>query len=122
MLVLNSTARNVIESRRGKITTHVFGYKGKPVVRMYNSAWKKAWVRAGLPVGKDVLSGPHNLRHTFARRLRLAGVPLETRKALMHHIDGDITVHYSPAEVGELIDAVEKLTKVESVTMLRLAS
>jgi hypothetical protein len=49
-------------------------------------------------------------------------VPLETRKALMHHIDGDITVHYSPAEVGELIAAVEKLTKVEGVTMLRLAS
>ncbi len=122
LLVLNSTARNVIESRRGKIPTHVFGYRGKPVDRMYNSAWKKAWLRAGLPVGKEVLSGPHNLRHTFARRLRLAGVPLETRKALMHHIDGDITVHYSPAEVGELIAAVEKLTKVEGVTMLRLAS
>ncbi|MGY6274024.1 tyrosine-type recombinase/integrase [Methylomonas sp. MgM2] len=122
LLVLNSTARNIIESRRGKIATHVFGYRGKPVVRMYNSAWKKAWVRAELPVGKEVLSGPHNLRHTFARRLRLAGVPLETRKALMHHIDGDITVHYSPAEVGELITAVEMLTKVEGVTMLRLAS
>lgn len=40
----------------------------------------------------------------------------------MHHIDGDITVHYSPAEVGELLDAVEKLTQVEDVTMLRLAS
>jgi hypothetical protein len=40
----------------------------------------------------------------------------------MHHIDGDITVHYSPAEVGELVSAVEKLTTVEGVTMLRLAS
>jgi hypothetical protein len=40
----------------------------------------------------------------------------------MHHIDGDITVHYSPAEVGELLEAVEKLTKVEGMTMLRLAS
>ena len=89
---------------------------------MHNSAWKKAWIRAELPVGPDVLSGPHNLRHTFARRLRLAGVPLETRKALMHHIDGDITIHYSPAEVGELLNAVEKLTEVEGVTMLRLAS
>ena len=79
-------------------------------------------MRAGLPVGTQVLSGPHNLRHAFARRLRLAGVPLETRKALMHHIDGDITIHYSPAEVGELLEAVEKLTRVEGVTMLRLAS
>ncbi len=122
MLVLNSTARNLIERRRGKIDSHVFGFRGNPVDRMHNTAWKKAWLRTGLPVGADVLSGPHNLRHTFARRLRLAGVPLETRKVLMHHIDGDITIHYSPAEVGELLDAVEKLTSVESVTMLRLVS
>lgn len=122
LLVLNSTARRVIEDRRGKMDTHVFGFRGKPVGRIHNSAWKKAWMRSGLPAGTSVLSGPHNLRHTFARRLRLAGVPLETRKALMHHIDGDITVHYSPAEVGELLDAVEKLTQMEGVTMLRLAS
>lgn len=121
-LVLNSTARKVVESRRGKMATHVFGYHGKPVERIHNSAWKKAWIRSGLPVGAHVLSGPHNLRHTFARRLRLARVPLETRKALMHHIDGDITVHYSPAEVEELLEAVEKLTTVEGMTMLRLAS
>ncbi|MEY4210964.1 MAG: hypothetical protein RLZ92_1345 [Pseudomonadota bacterium] len=104
------------------MSSHVFGFRGHPVNRIHNSAWKKAWRRAGLPVGDQVLSGPHNLRHTFARRLRLTGVPLETRKALMHHIDGDITVHHSPAEVGELLDAVEKLTQVENVTMLRLAS
>jgi integrase len=122
LIVLNSVAQKVIEGRRGKQDTHVFGYRGKPVDRMHNSAWKKAWIRAGLPVGANVLSGPHNLRHTFARRLRLAGVALETRKALMHHIDGDITVHYSPAEVGELLNAVEKLTTVEGLTMLRLAS
>ncbi|MBS3953609.1 MAG: tyrosine-type recombinase/integrase [Methylomicrobium sp.] len=122
LIVLNSVAQNVIESRRGMQNTHVFGYRGKPVDRMHNTAWKKAWVRAELPVGSDVLSGPHNLRHTFARRLRLAGVPLETRKVLMHHIDGDITIHYSPAEVEELLIAVEKLTKIEGVTMLRLAS
>jgi integrase len=122
LIVLNSVAQKVVEGRRGKQETHVFGYRGKPVDRMHNSAWKKAWLRAGLPVGAHVLSGPHNLRHTFARRLRLAGVPLETRKALMHHIDGDITVHYSPAEVGELLNAVEKLTTVEGLTMLRLAS
>lgn len=122
MIVLNSVARRVIDYRRGKNETHVFTYRDQPVARMHNSAWKRAWRDAGLPVGSQVLSGPHNLRHTFARRLRLAGVPLETRKALMHHINGDITIQYSPAEVGELVEAVEKLTKVEGVTMLRLAS
>jgi integrase len=122
LLVLNSVAKKVVDSRRGQSETHVFGFKGRPVARMHNTAWKKAWMRCDLPTGANVLSGPHNLRHTFARRLRLAGVSLETRKALMHHIDGDITVHYSPAEVGELVAAVEKLTTVERMTMLRLTS
>lgn len=122
LIVLNSVASEVVDRRRGKHETHVFDYRGKPVTRMHNSAWKRGWSRAELPVGSHVLSGPHNLRHTFARRLRLAGVPLETRKALMHHIDGDITIHYSPAEVGELLEAVEKLTQIEGVTMMRLTS
>lgn len=38
----------------------------------------------------------------------------------MHHIDGDINVNYSPAEIGELIAAVEKLAEIEGMTMLRL--
>jgi len=51
----------------------------------------------------------HNLRHTFGRRLRGAGVPLETRKTLLGHANGDITTHYSAAELEELKDAVEKI-------------
>lgn len=119
LLVLNHTARSVIEAQRGRHPDHVFTYEGQPVSRMHNTAWKKAWKRAGLPQGRDVLSGPHNLRHTFARRLRAAGVPLETRRVLMHHCDGDITVHYSPAEINELIDAVEKLQDAQRTTLLR---
>jgi len=124
LIVLNATTKRIIESRRGKIESHVFGFKGKPVSRIYNSAWKKAWKRAGLPTGKDVLSGPHNLRHTFARRLRSAGIPQETIKPLMHHVDGDITAHYSPAEIKELIDAVERLSEAEAeqFTMLRIVN
>ena len=51
----------------------------------------------------------HNLRHSFGRRLRGAGVPLETRKALLGHANGDITTHYSAAELDELLSAVEKI-------------
>jgi len=57
-----------------------------------------------------VLKGVHNLRHTFGRRLRAAGVPIETRKLLMGHANGDITTHYSAAELGELLAAAEKVT------------
>jgi len=55
------------------------------------------------------LKGVHNLRHTFGRRLRSAGIPLETRKALLGHANGDITTHYSAAELDELIQATEAI-------------
>jgi hypothetical protein len=51
----------------------------------------------------------HNLRHTFGRRLRSAGVPLETRKTLLGHANGDITTHYSAAEIEELRQAVQRI-------------
>ena len=57
-----------------------------------------------------ILKGVHNLRHTFGRRLRSAGIPLETRKALLGHANGDITTHYSSPEIGELLGAAEKAT------------
>jgi predicted ATPase len=36
-------------------------------------------------------------------------VPLETRKTLLGHANGDITTHYSAAELNELKEAVEKI-------------
>jgi 2C-methyl-D-erythritol 2,4-cyclodiphosphate synthase len=56
-----------------------------------------------------ILKRVHNLRHTFGRRLRGAGVPLETRKALLGHANGDITTHYSAAEFAELLTATGKI-------------
>ena len=47
----------------------------------------------------------HDLKHTFGRRLRNAGVSLETRKVLIGHKNWDITGHYSAPELAELISA-----------------
>lgn len=109
VVVLNSVARSVIESQRGKHEEFVFTYRARPINRMHNNGWKRAWVNAGLPTEKGILKGVHNLRHTFGRRLRSAGVSKETRKALLGHECGDITTHYSAAELMELIQAVEKI-------------
>jgi integrase len=109
VVVLNQTAREVVESRRGIHETHVFSYRGNPIQRLHNSAWKTGWEKAGLPREKGILKGVHNLRHTFGRRLRAAGVSKETRKALLGHADGDITTHYSAAELEELMTAVESI-------------
>ena len=43
----------------------------------------------------------------YRPRLRSAGIPLETRKALLGHANDDITTHYSAAELEELINAAE---------------
>lgn len=57
---------------------------------------------------------PHDLKHTFGRRLRAAGVPLETRKVLLGHKNGDITSHYSAPELAELLDAANRVCGSES--------
>ncbi len=46
-----------------------------------------------------------DLKHTFRRRLRAAGVPVEMRKVLLGHRNGDITTHYSAPELEELLEA-----------------
>lgn len=43
------------------------------------TAWKAAWEKARLPIDGEYTKGPHNLKHTFGRRLRAAGVSFETR-------------------------------------------
>lgn len=121
VLVLNKAAREVVESRRGEHREFVFTYRGNPVQRMNNSGWRKAWRQAGLPTADGVLAGTHTLRHTFARRLRLAKVPPEVVKALMHHIDNSIDRVYAPIALQEMLEAVEKLSSVEKMTMLRRA-
>jgi len=54
------------------------------------------------------------LKHTFGRRLRAAGVPVETRKVLLGHRNGDITTHYSAPELEELLEAVNRVCDSKS--------
>ena len=76
------------------------------VQRMLNSAWKKARQRADLPLVRV-----HDLKHTFGRRLRAAGVSFEDRQDLLGHRSRRITTHYSGAELSRLIEAAERVTE-----------
>ena len=109
IVVCNDVAANVIQNRRGKHDTYVFSYSGRPIMRMNNTGWSDAWKRAGLPVTGEYLKGPHNLKHTYGRRLRAAGVPKDTRRILLGHRSGDITDHYSVPELQELYDASNRV-------------
>jgi integrase len=105
LIVLNSIALSVVTARRNQHATHVFAYDGKPVRAMLNTAWKKARMRAGLPHVRV-----HDLKHTFGRRLRAAGVSFEDRQDLLGHRSGRITTQHSAAELSRLVEAAETVT------------
>ena len=106
LVVLNRVARSVVDSRRGSHPTHVFTFDGKPVLRMLNTAWKRARLEAGLP-GLRV----HDLKHTFGRRLRAAGIGFEDRQDLLGHRSGRVTTHYSAVELSRLLEAVDRVAE-----------
>jgi integrase len=104
LVVLNWIAASVVASQRGRHPTHVFVHRGRPVGRMLNGAWLRARARAELPLVRV-----HDLKHTFGRRLRAAGVSFEDRQDLLGHRSGRITTHYSAAELSSLIDAANRV-------------
>lgn len=121
VIVLNRVAESVIESVRGKHDKYVFTFRGHPVVRMNNGAWIRGRERAGLPQVRV-----HDLKHTFGRRLRAAGVSFEDRQDLLGHRSGRITTHYSAAELTRLIEAANSVCdgpqgKPELVVLRRLS-
>jgi len=147
LIVLNSEARQVIAERRGIHPEHVFTWKrewkaekhegevdtraGEPVTSMNNTAWQGAREKAAAEYerrfGRPAPAGfasvrVHDLKHTFGRRLRAAGVGEETRKVLLGHTNKTITTHYSAPELKELIEAANRIDRnlaSSSVTILR---
>ncbi|EKU31496.1 phage integrase [Alcaligenes sp. HPC1271] len=65
----------------------------------------------------------HDLKHTFGRRLRAAGMHLANRQVLLDPTNGSITTDYSAADLSKLLNEVEKLAhnaeKAPAVTLLR---
>jgi integrase len=111
LVVVNKIASSIIEKVHGQHPEYVFTYKGKPMSRINNSAWARARVKAEL---KDVRV--HDLKHTFGRRLRAAGVSFEDRQDLLGHRSARITTHYSSAEIRSLIESANSICKSEELS------
>ena len=118
LIICNQTAKAVIEEQRGKHPQYIFAYRGKPLHHMLNHGWCVARKKVGLPVRV------HDLKHTFGRRLRAAGVSFEDRQDLLGHKSSRITTHYSAAELQNLYQAANKVCGIEnqgvSLTVLGL--
>jgi len=122
LVVLNRIARSVIEEARGMHPVYVFVRQSKdgltvPVKKMNNTGWRSAreraadaWERAHGTVAPEGFRRVrvHDLKHTFGRRLRAAGVSFEDRQDLLGHKSRRTTTHYSHTELGNLIAAAER--------------
>lgn len=104
LVILNDTAKSVVDALREKDPKHVFAYKGKPIKRMLNSAWYRARKKVDLSQVHV-----HDLKHSFGRRLRAACVSFEDRQDLLGHRTGRMTTHRSAAKLSKLIEAANSV-------------
>ena len=125
-VVLNRTAKSVIEECRGEHPEFVFTRLARngrryPQSRMNNSGWRAARERAAAryqeEFGRPCPAGfrrirVHDLKHTAGYRLRAAGVSFEDRKTLLGHKASHITTHYSAADMETLISLAEKVCEL----------
>jgi integrase len=129
-VICNSLARRAVDVQRKWQLKHgqseyVFPsqYLGRTGSRVRSAGvvWNRAWKLAGLPTGPLVKQGIHNCRHTFAFRLRAAGVPQEDRNALLGHAKTSLAEHYAPGDVERLLAYAELVTERKETTILRVA-
>jgi integrase len=96
---LNDDALAVLRSQIGKHETHVFTYKGEPVGRANNHAWRKALVRAGIENFRW-----HDLRHTWASWHIQNGTPVNVLKELGGWADLTMVLRYAHLSSEHLSD------------------
>jgi len=118
VVILNDAAWRVIEAQRGQHDDFVFTYSGHRVGTMNNNGFQHARAKVNL---EDVRI--HDLRHTYASRLRLAGVSQEDRNALIGHKSASIPEHYASADIGRLIELSNRvLDRQGTRTLLRVVN
>jgi integrase len=118
VVILNDVAWSIVQGQRGLHPVWVFPYRGHRIDTMNNNGWQKARREVGLRLARV-----HDLRHTFACRLRAAGVSEEDRCALLGHADHSMSGHYASADIGRLLrQANLVLNRQETRTVLRVAN
>lgn len=139
VVVLNDTAQRIVDEARGQHRNYVFAWEDRRgrrrhFCRLNNSGWRAARRRASAHYQEE-LKRPlpdgfrrvrvHDLKHTCGRRLRAAGVGFEDRQDILAHKSGRMTTHYSAAELGNLVAAVNRISNSHGFhtgTVLRLVA
>lgn len=101
-----STLRSYLQIRPAcEVQTLLIGQRGEP---LSSHAIYDVVVKYGQRAGLEEVT-PHTLRHTFARSLLLAGVPLSDVADLLGHSSLDTTRIYTKASETDLAMAVARL-------------
>ena len=107
-LPLNTEALEVLKKwKRGKTSSpshHVFPGRDGGRLDNVNSAWRSVIKLANIPDFRF-----HDLRHTFASNLVIAGVPLNTVRELLGHSTMEMTLRYAHLSPDHKADAVALL-------------
>lgn len=106
---LNIEARWVMSEWKKQQSSEGFVFPGKSGFRLDNV--NKSW-RGLLAMAKVEAFRWHDLRHTFASKLAMAGVPLNTIRVLLGHSNLDMTVRYAHLAPDSTAAAVELLSLV----------
>ena len=118
VVILNDVAWSIVQTQRGIDPIWVFGYRGRPLGTLHNTAWQAARKAVGLPLVRV-----HDLRHTYASRLRAAGVAEEDRAALLGHATRSMPSHYASADVGRLMAMANRVfERLGTRTVLRVSN
>ena len=101
---LNKKALSILSAQMGKHPVYVFTYKGRPVARCNNHAWRKALIRARI---KDFRW--HDLRHTWASWHVQSGTPLHELQQLGGWSNYETVLRYAHLSSEHLRMAAERM-------------
>ena len=132
VLILNDVATKIVEECRGDHDEFVFVWRRErvknvdeePVMQfrridtMNNTAFQNARRAAKLERMRV-----HDMRHTFAQRLRDAGIAEEDRALLLGHAIVGMPQHYATATIARLVEAANKVQETrDRTTLLRVVT
>lgn len=101
---LNAAAMAVLRSQQHQHSERVFAYRGQPVTRVNNHAWRKALKRVGIDDFRW-----HDLRHTWASWHVQAGTPLPVLKELGGWASLDMVLRYAHLGADHLAEHAERI-------------
>ena len=102
-VALNDDAMWVLRSQMGKSKTHVFTYRGNSIAQINTETWRNALKVCGIEDFRW-----HDLRHTWASRLRQQGVPLDVLQQLGGWEKPDMVMRYGHLSSEHLLAHQQK--------------